>query len=115
MATRRRFLEVASGGMTGSWLARALPLGAGVGFSGWPGAAQGSVGTECMRLDIADVTGWQQLGSQIPSPSQTVLKFSDADPGDVSGIYLPDSCAGPGLDVDVVATFQVPVGHPQWR
>lgn len=63
--------------------------------------------TECMRLDTNDLTGWQLIGSQLPSTSPTTLQFSDSASGDFSGIALPNGCAAPGLEVDVVASFQV--------
>lgn len=107
MTTRRRFLETVGGGLTGSCLARALPLG--VGVLGWPRAAHavGSlVSTECMRLDTNDLTGWQPLDSPA-SASGTIVQFSDSSNADVCAIYLPSPCAAPGLEVDVVASFQV--------
>lgn len=110
MTTRRRFLGTVGGGLTGSWLARALPLGVGAGVLGSPRAAHavGSVvSTECMRLDTNDLTGWQPLGSQPPSTSPTTLAINDSSGSDVSGIYMPNACAAPGLEVDVVASFQI--------
>src|SRR6266545_2202373 len=74
MTTRRRFLETVSGGLTGGWLTRALPLGLGAGVLGWPRAARavGSlVSTECMRLDTNDISGWTLLGTQPPNASGT--------------------------------------------
>ena len=106
---RRGFGVVAA--VTGSWLARALPLGVGAGVLGWPRAVRaaglpGSV--ECMRLNTKDVSGWLQLGSQLlPQTAPTTLTFTDSSASDVSAIYTPNACAAPGLEVDVVATFQV--------
>ena len=60
-----------------------------------------------MRLNTNDVNGWQLLGSQFISTGPDTLAFSDADIGDVNTLHKSNPCAGPGLEVDVVATFQI--------
>ncbi len=84
-------------------------------FHGWPRAARavGSlVSTECMRLDTNDISGWTLLGTQPPNASGTIVQFSDASNFDVCAMFTPNSCAGSGHDVDVVATFQVRTHTP---
>ena len=60
-----------------------------------------------VTLNTADISNFTQLGGQTPSTSSTNLAFSDADVGDVSSLFAPDTDAAPGSELDLVATFQI--------
>lgn len=106
MATRRRFLETVSGGLTGSWLARALPLGVGVGVLGWPRDTL-ALASGCVVLDtFHSEANFVKDGNQTVTPGNSLV-LTDGSNADHVGFFAEDPCTATGEDVDVVATFRV--------
>ena len=107
MATRRRFLETMSGGLTGSWLARALPLGVGVGVLGWPRDGSLALASGCVVLNtLHPEANFWKMGNQGVTPG-TSLVLSDQSSTDYVEFYAEDPCAAPGKTVDVVSSFRL--------
>jgi hypothetical protein len=100
MNPRRKFIQAISRGVTGSLLARAIPVG--VGALLLPRLAK--AGT------VLDPTNpfatFQEEGSENITPG-SVLSFTDENVGDIAVLHTTDLDAGAGIDLDIVATFHV--------
>src|SRR5438552_1058432 len=57
-------------------------------------------------LDPQDPSNFRQDGSQTATPG-TVLTLANSSNGDIILLFAPDPDAVAGLDLDVVATFQL--------
>ena len=108
MTTRRRFLETVGGGLTGDWLARALPLGVGVGVPGSPRDAHGALTTKSVVLDTANpLANFSVEGAQHFTPGPGALVLRDQSVSDLVNFYGTELNALPGNEIDVVAAFQI--------
>jgi hypothetical protein len=67
----------------------------------WPRLAKGAT-----VLDPTNPSNFKQDGTQTATPG-TVLTLQDASNGDIILLFAPDPDAAAGIDLDVVATFQM--------
>jgi hypothetical protein len=105
MKTRREFIQGVGGGLTARLVTRALPLAGGALL--WPRRVEAMV----ITLDPTNPANFTKEGTQTFTAG-AVLTLTDASVSGFIAFFAPDPDANPGLDIDLVATFQVQTTTP---